>query len=221
MPFNFRFGVIMRYAGRRLPRRAAGAVHQMLHPALDGEIGDGYPVAYLLLIGHRPSRRTGLDAEDAVDPGHRRPHCRPVFKGTHDQLGSPRRQRSGPGGERIPDQRPNPPAAVQQRPRHRAALLTGGAKTNTVCALFITVPLICSLFPGLSPAIVTLLILLQPAAGRPGKMPGEPLSMMACPHAIISRRETSACRGSPQNAEFHCGWANWIGECRRSPEKQA
>lgn len=96
MPFNFRFGVIMRYAGRRLPRRAAGAVHQMLHPALDGEIGDGYPVAYLLLIGHRPSRRTGLDAEDAVDPGHRRPHCRPVFKGTHDQLGSPRRQRSGP-----------------------------------------------------------------------------------------------------------------------------
>lgn len=73
----------------------------MLHPALDGEIGDGYPVAYLLLIGHRPSRRTGLDAEDAVDPGHRRPHCRPVFKGTHHQLGSPRRQRSGPGGERI------------------------------------------------------------------------------------------------------------------------
>lgn len=73
----------------------------MLHPALDGEIGDGYPVAYLLLIGHRPSRRTGLDAEDAVDPGHRRPHCRPVFKGSHDQLGSPRRQRSGPGGERI------------------------------------------------------------------------------------------------------------------------
>ncbi len=141
MPFNRRFGVIMRYAGRRIARRTTGAVHQMLHPALDGEIGDGYPVAYLLLIGHRPSRRTGLDAEDAVDPGHRRPHCRPVFKGTLHQLGSPRRQRDRPDGERIPDQRPHLPAAVQQRPRHRAALLTGGAQTNTLCALFITLPL--------------------------------------------------------------------------------
>ncbi len=80
----------------------------MLHPALDGEIGDGYPVAYLLLIGHRPSRRTGLDAEDAVDPCHRRPHCRPVFKGTHDQLGSPRRQRSGPRRRKDPRPAPEP-----------------------------------------------------------------------------------------------------------------
>ncbi len=80
----------------------------MLHPALDGEIGDGYPVAYLLLIGHRPSRRTGLDAEDAVDPGHCRPHCRPVFKVPTTSSAPPRRQRSGPGGERIPDQRPKP-----------------------------------------------------------------------------------------------------------------
>lgn len=130
MPLNRRFGVIMRYAGRRLPRRAAGAVYQMLHPALDGKVGDGYPVAHLLLIGYRPARRAGLHAEDAVDPGHRRPHCRPVFKGAHDQLGSPRRQRDSPGGERIPDQRPHSPAAVQQRPRHRAALLAGGAKNQ-------------------------------------------------------------------------------------------
>ncbi len=162
----------------------------MLHPALDGEIGDGYPVAYLLLIGSPvPPGELGWTLKTPSTPAIADRIAARSSKVPTTSSGSPRRQRSGPGGERIPDQRPNPPAAVQQRPRHRAALLTGGAKTNTLCALFITVPLICSLFPGLSPAIVTLLILLQPAAGRPGKMPGEPLSMMACPprHHLPSR----------------------------------
>ncbi len=191
MPFNFRFGVIMRYAGRRLPVALPELYTRCFTPHSRRRdrrwLSRSVPPAQSVTV---PPRRTGLDAEDAVDPGHRRPHCRPVFKGTPTSSGSLRRQRNAPAEKGIPDQRPNPPAAVQQRPRHRAALLTGWRQKPTRFAHYSSLfPLSAALLPGLSPAIVTLLILLQPAAGRPGKMPGEPFEHDGLPprHHLPSR----------------------------------
>ena len=79
----------------------------MLHPALDGEVGDGYPSAPPAHRLPSPPGELGWTLKTPSTPAiaARIVARKGLSKVPTTSSSLPRRQRDGPRGERIPDQR--------------------------------------------------------------------------------------------------------------------